>query len=127
MELHELKNKKMPYLSGGEKQRAKIATLLIQNPQIYLLDEPTNHLDLHYQVKILKHFAYLKTSQQKSIVMTLHDINLAAQYCDQILMLFPNGKTLYGKSEEILCEENLSLLYGHPIHKLHPHGFAPSY
>ena len=124
LDLSAMKNKKVHALSGGEKQRLKIATVLIQNPQIFLLDEPTNHLDLHYQIKILKHLQTLRL-QQKSIVMALHDVNLAEKFCDRILMFYPCGKVLQGRTEDVLTEKNLSILFAHPMQKLFPHGFAP--
>ena len=62
-------------LSGGERQRLAIATLMIQQPDIYLLDEPTNHLDLHYQMQVMQDLQTL--SRDKAVVMVLQDINLA--------------------------------------------------
>ncbi|HEX2549160.1 MAG TPA: ABC transporter ATP-binding protein [Gammaproteobacteria bacterium] len=125
MDLIKLKNQKVDALSGGEKKRLEIATLLLQDPQIFLLDEPTNHLDLRYKIKILKHFQQLKTD--KIIVLATHDIDIAEQFCDQILMLFPNGQYLLGDTHSIMTTEHLSLLYEHPMLKLYPKGFAPIY
>lgn len=125
MDLMEMKNKRIDTLSGGEKKRLEVATLLIQDPQIFLLDEPTNHVDLHYQMRILKYFQKLKSD--KTIIIATHDICMAEQFCDDILLLYQHGKYLLGEKREILTSENLSLLYQYPMIKLHPHGFAPLY
>lgn len=98
-------------LSGGERRRLSLATLLVQDPELFLLDEPTNHLDIAQQIRILD----LLGKSGKSLVMVLHDPNLAERYCDKVLMIFENGITLAGESEEMLNESNLSSLYHHPI------------
>lgn len=110
-------------LSGGERQRLAVATLLTQTPQLYLLDEPTNHLDLQFQHAILQLFQALSAKQQGATLMVLHDINLAANYCDHVLLLMGNGNYLSGTTEALLTEENLSHLYNYPIQKIHgPNG-----
>lgn len=125
MNLWDMRHLKVETLSGGEKKRLSIATLLVQDPKILLLDEPTNHLDLHYQIKIAKYFEGIKSC--KGIVIATHDLFFAERCCDEILMLYPNGKYVLGEKSEVLIADNLSLLYQHPMVKLHPHGFAPVY
>jgi iron complex transport system ATP-binding protein len=105
-------------LSGGERQRLAIATLLTQDPRIFLLDEPTNHLDLYHQVHALQLLTRLATREACALVMALHDITSAVRYCDHALLLFAEGKTLAGRTEKIVNEENLLRLYGHPVHRL---------
>lgn len=102
-------------LSGGEKRRLAIATLLAQTPKIYLLDEPTNHLDLRHQISVLNHFKKLSQTDSVGIVMALHDINLAHHYCNKILMLFGDNEVLFGETDVLLNQKNLSRLYRHPI------------
>ena len=114
-ELHDYKDQKVHTLSGGERRRLAIATLLAQAPEIFLLDEPTNHLDIRFQVKVLSHLAAHCLNENKCALMSLHDINLANHYCTHILMLFGNGDYLAGKPDELLIPANLSLLYQHPI------------
>ena len=78
-----LKNHSFNVLSGGEQQRVLIARALVQKADILLLDEPTNHLDIFYQHQILQ----LVQSLNITVVMTVHDLNLAAHYCERLLLI----------------------------------------
>ncbi|VAW73391.1 hypothetical protein MNBD_GAMMA10-2716 [hydrothermal vent metagenome] len=109
-------------LSGGERQRVSIATLLTQDPDIFLLDEPNSHLDLKYQIQLLDILTEKARNQQKTIVMTLHDLNLAARYCDRVLLLTGDGDTLMGDTEALLTEKNLMKMYDYPIIRLNSAG-----
>lgn len=102
-------------LSGGERRRLAIAALLAQDPELYLLDEPTNHLDIRHQVGMLDCLASRAAQPGKALVMILHDPGLAQRYCDRLLLLFEGGRTLCGRCEDILNEENLSALYRFPM------------
>ncbi|MFW2372531.1 MAG: ABC transporter ATP-binding protein [Gammaproteobacteria bacterium] len=102
-------------LSGGERQRVSLATLITQNPDIFLLDEPNSHLDLHHQSTLLTWLCSYAQQNQRVLLMSLHDINLAAKYCDHILLLFGDGEYLAGPSSELLNETNLEKVFGHPI------------
>lgn len=97
-------------LSGGEKRRLAIATLLTQQPDIYCLDEPSNHLDLKHQQKMLTIFKNL-AKQNKTIILSTHDINLASRTCDKILMLFGNGVVTEGTTKTCLNQAILETLY----------------
>ena len=110
MELTELARRPFITLSGGERQRARIALLLAQAPQCYLLDEPLQHLDLRHQASAMRLFSKL-AAQGKTLVMVLHDIGWANRFCDHILMLFDNGRTIAGTTEEVLNRNNLEALY----------------
>lgn len=116
--LAELAQRQINTLSGGERQRLAVANLLTQSPSVFLLDEPTNHLDLQYQHQILKLFKSYADNKQRTVVMILHDINLAATYCDHVVLLFANREPLCGPCDELLTEANLSNLYCHPIQKI---------
>lgn len=105
-------------LSGGEKRRMELATLLTQAPRLMLLDEPTNHLDLNYQIAMLNLFTHQVHQSSGAMVMVLHDLNLAARYCDYFLFLFGTGETLHGPREEMLQAGVLSRLFSHPMRAL---------
>lgn len=109
-------------LSGGERRRLALATLLVQNPSLLLLDEPVNHLDLHHQIETLELLTRQALQHGKTLVMVLHDVNLAARYCDCLLLLFGDGATLQGKVGEVLNADNLARLYRHPVHSVEAEG-----
>lgn len=102
-------------LSGGERRRLGIATVLAQQPDIYLLDEPVDQLDLYHQMRLLAHFRDLAEHRQKLVLMSLHDVNMAARFCDEVLLFFGNGELLHGPTYKILTTSNLERLYGIPV------------
>jgi iron complex transport system ATP-binding protein len=108
-------------LSGGERRRLAIATVLTQEPRLYLLDEPTNHLDPHHQLEILQLFR-ARTGQGAGVIATLHDATLAARFADQVLLLFGAGAWVFGPSAAVLDAAHLTRLYRTPIHELGFHG-----
>jgi iron complex transport system ATP-binding protein len=101
-------------LSGGERQRVFIARALAQDTAILLLDEPTSFLDLKHQVGIYDLLKAAQLEKGKTIVAVTHDINLAAQYCNEVLLL---GKTpfynyQYGKSKDVFSPEQIKKVFG---------------
>jgi iron complex transport system ATP-binding protein len=102
-------------LSGGERRRLGIATLLTQDPQLLLLDEPTNHLDVHHQIQTLQLLSELAANHNRALVLVMHDLNLAARYCDRFLLLFGDGETAQGCAGDVLTRANLERLYQHPL------------
>jgi iron complex transport system ATP-binding protein len=98
-------------LSGGEKQRVAIATLLAQQPRVYLVDEPTNHLDLRHQRQVLEQLA-TRCRAGAAVIAALHDLNWAARYATHAVLLSPNGDTEVGEAATLLTAERLSALYG---------------
>ncbi len=120
--LQDIQDRQINSLSGGEKQRVAIAMLTTQSPNMYLLDEPSNHLDIAYQMDILNTLLRRLTEQNAGMLMATHDINLAARFCKKFILLFENGETLCGSSEEVLNQENLSRAYGCEIHKMEADG-----
>jgi iron complex transport system ATP-binding protein len=105
-------------LSGGERRRVSIAALLAQDPALMLLDEPSSHLDLHHQVALLDALAGAATPQGKALVMTVHDVNLAARYCTHALLLFGGGETAQGPVPGVLEPPTLRRLYAHPVARI---------
>lgn len=105
-------------LSGGERQRVAIASVLVQQPDIFLLDEPVNHLDWHHQHQLLKTVCDLVNTELKAMVMAIHDVNLAARYCDHVLMIFENGEIQSGTTDQMLHPEMLARLYGYPVKEI---------
>ncbi len=97
-------------LSGGEQQRVLIARAIIQASQIIILDEPTNHLDVFYQHQVLQ----LVNKLNITVLMTVHDLNLASLYCQRLLLL-NNGQLICdGTPKEVLVPEKLSQVFGLP-------------
>ena len=113
--LARLEKRQIGTLSGGERRRLSLATLLCQEPRLFLLDEPINHLDPHQQIALLELLAAQTQDDTRGLLMILHDVNLASRFCDQALLLFGNGETLHGSTESVLTTENLERLYGHPV------------
>lgn len=109
-----LKDRLLQTLSGGERQRVAIAAALVQQPAIWLADEPTNHLDLHHQVAVLK-LLQQQAVQGAGVFMCLHDLNLAARWCDHILMVYPDGELCFGPASVMLQPQALERLYNQKL------------
>ena len=106
------------HLSGGEKQRVIIARAVAQESDFFILDEPTNHLDISYQMQIFDFIKRLKVT----VLSAIHDLNMAALYCDRIYVLKDGQIVLRGTPEQVLTAENIYNVYGvhssvvkHPI------------
>ncbi len=99
-------------LSGGEKQRVMIASALAQEPNILLLDEPTSALDLHHQLEIYQILKNLQKETQLTVMVVTHDINLAAQFCERVILL-DKGKVIRdGTPDEVLQFQVLQDIFG---------------
>ena len=115
-------------LSGGEKQRVLVARALAQEPKLLVLDEPTNHLDIHYQLELLE----LITSLGITTLVTLHDLNLAANYCHRLYLLSQGHIAASGMAHEVLTPKQLqetfnvdATPYTHPVTGKLQLSFAP--
>ena len=99
-------------ISGGERQRAFIAMCLAQQPQVLLLDEPTSHLDIAHQLSALDLIRKLNRKTNMTVVAVFHDLNLAAEYCDQLLILDRGRVDCFGPPEDVLTSEMILKVYG---------------
>ncbi|MCX8531283.1 heme ABC transporter ATP-binding protein [Chryseobacterium luquanense] len=117
-DVYHLKDREYNTLSGGEKQRVHLSRVLAQldnevTQKLLFLDEPLNNLDIKHQYKaleIIKNF----TKNENSAVVVLHDLNLAAQYADKILLMKSGQVSAYGTPEEVFTAENITTAYNFP-------------
>ena len=99
-------------LSGGELQRVMIARALAQEPAILLLDEPTTFLDINHQLDICSLISRLRDERQLTVVLVSHDLNIASQYCDRVLMLKAGRLSHIGSPAETIKPDVLQTVYG---------------
>jgi iron complex transport system ATP-binding protein len=104
LNLYDLADRELSTLSGGERQRVMVARALAQEPNILILDEPTNHLDIRQQLETIK----LLKDLQITIVTSLHDLNMAASTCDDVLLV-KDGRSLgFGQPDNIFSEKKIT-------------------
>jgi iron complex transport system ATP-binding protein len=117
----ELAERHIGELSGGEQQRVLLARALAQETPILLLDEPTAHLDLHHQTTLLDLVYALTRENHLTVLMALHDLNLAAIYADRVALLVDGRLQAVGTPVEVLTAERLSQAYRLSLHVIsHP-------
>jgi iron complex transport system ATP-binding protein len=107
-----LTHRSIDALSGGERQRVFIARALAQEPRVMLLDEPTAHLDLHHQVEIGRLLRRLNETRGMTVILVSHDLNLASQYCDRLLLLHQGKIMALGAPPDVLRAGTLKAVYG---------------
>ncbi|MUT67025.1 ABC transporter ATP-binding protein [Paenibacillus sp. NEAU-GSW1] len=112
MGLAELANRPLDRLSGGERQRAALAKVMVQEADMLLLDEPTTFLDIGYQVQLLDTVRSWQRQQGMTVIAVLHDLNLAALYCDELLVLHDGVIADAGAPEKVLNEQLIRRVYG---------------
>lgn len=107
-----LRNKFLHQLSGGERQLIAITRALVQEPELLLLDEPMSYLDITHQVEVLNLVQRLNGELGLTVLMIIHDLNLAGEYCDR-LVLMNNGRVhLHGTPEDVLTYDHIEKVYG---------------
>lgn len=137
--MKDLANRPVDSLSGGQRQRAWIAMSLAQETDILLLDEPTTYLDMTHQIDILDMLFELNEREQRTIVMVLHDLNIASRYAHNIVAVHNKNVYTQGKPEDIItcemvrvvfgmeCEIMIDPLFGTPLCIPHGRGRKPSH
>ena len=105
--MYEKRNRSYLSLSGGEKQRVVLARAITQQPTLLLLDEPTNHLDIRYRLEILSIIKDL----QITVLAALHDLSLAAQFCDYLYLMKQGEIVTQGMPEAVMTPENLHCIF----------------
>ncbi|MCQ2085235.1 MAG: ABC transporter ATP-binding protein [archaeon] len=99
-------------LSAGQHQKVMLARGLVQTPKVLLLDEPTSNLDIRHQLDVTKMLKGLAAEKNILIIMISHDINIAAKYSDEVIMMHDGSIFAVGKPMDVITEENLSIVYG---------------
>lgn len=106
--MEELAHRSMATLSGGERQRVILARALAQQTPCLILDEPTNHLDVQYQLQLME----IVKGINGTVVAALHDLNLAAMYCDRLCLLERGRVVAQGTPEKVLTPQQITSVYG---------------
>lgn len=109
--MEELRDRPLDALSGGQKQRAWIAMSLAQNTSILLLDEPTTYLDLAHQMEVLDLLKDLNQTQNRTVVMVLHDLNQACRYADYLVALKAGAIVAQGRPAQVMIEEMVQTVF----------------
>lgn len=105
-------NRPLNTLSGGERQRVALAKALMQEPQLLILDEPTTFLDPGRQIQFMNALIRWQESRQMAVLAVLHDLNLAARYCNRLLLMQGGQTACLGTPDSVLTGTNLKPVYG---------------
>lgn len=111
LHLTDLKLRYTDELSGGELQKVMLARALAQQPKVLLLDEPTASLDIYNQHEVMKIVAEIATEDKMTVMIVIHDLNLALKYCDRFLLMH-NGKSFAYGDVSVITTENIKAVYG---------------
>lgn len=107
-----LKDRQINALSGGERQRVMVARALAQEPDALLLDEPTSHLDISFQFEIMDLVKSLNRERGMTVLAVLHDLNLASQYCDRLILIGQGIVQADGSPEQVITADIIRRVYG---------------
>lgn len=111
LEMEDLRNVPLYKLSGGERQLVALARAMVQQPQVIFLDEPTNYLDIRHQVLFMQNIKNWQREKELTVIMVLHDLNLASQYCEKLLLLNNGRQEIFGDTELVLNQASLEKVY----------------
>jgi iron complex transport system ATP-binding protein len=116
----ELSGRLVQTLSGGERRLVSAATLFVQDPALMMLDEPNSHLDLYQQLHVLERVLgrIKRDPPTRSALLILHDVNLAARFCDHVIILNGNSEVVHGSAAQVLSEESIRTAFRHPVTRL---------
>ncbi len=109
--VYKYKDKYLSELSGGEQQLTAIARALTQEPELLLLDEPTSHLDISHQLQVLNLIQKLNTELNLTVLMIIHDLNLAGEYCNFLVMMNQGAVHIHGNPDEVLTYQHIEDVY----------------
>lgn len=118
----DLAHRSVNTLSGGQRQRAWIAMILAQDTGVVLLDEPVNHLDLQYQYAVLELIHTLAAQHGKTVVCVLHDVNLAAAFADDVVLMQGGAVFAQGTADAVLTQASVQAVFGQPVEMLEWNG-----
>ncbi len=110
-DLKNLTDRSADELSGGEFQRVLIARALAQEPRVLLLDEPTTNLDIHYQIQVMDLVRELAAQRGITALIAIHDLSVAARYCDSLILMHHGRKITAGRPDEVLTPENMKMVF----------------
>jgi iron complex transport system ATP-binding protein len=113
--LTQFRARKVNALSGGEMQRVVLAQGLVQSPELLLMDEPTAHLDITHKIRVLDLIDSLSEKAGLTVLVILHDLNLACSYCDRVLMMKGGSVHAKGTPEEVLTQHTIEEVYRTPV------------
>lgn len=106
-----LREKPFSHLSGGEAQRVLVARAIAQDTSYLVLDEPISHLDIRYQIELMETLKYLNEKEDKTIIAILHDLNLSAAYCKEVVLMKDGTVFAQGLVDDVLTKSNLKAVY----------------
>lgn len=112
VDILELAERTVHTLSGGEFQKVRIARSLAQQPEFMLLDEPSANLDFVYEPQLMKLLKKIAEEKKIGIVLSMHDVNMAKDYCSKMILLPPASAVIFGDVQEVLTLENLQTTFG---------------
>jgi iron complex transport system ATP-binding protein len=112
LEMGDFAGKYINELSGGERQKVFIARALAQDPEVFLFDEPTSALDIRYQIEVMETMRRITRERNSSMIVAVHDLNLAYRYADSVVFLNRGKMAGYGKPQDILTPDCIRSVYG---------------
>lgn len=112
LDILDLADRDYPTLSGGQRQKVLMARALLQETPVYIFDEPTSSLDIKNQLEILNLARELVDRENKTVLMALHDLNLALHYADEVILMCDGRIVAQGPVKQVLTEDRIEAVYG---------------